>query len=85
MRGTGSKTSGVGSQHFLHIGHCYTGQRLDGRSRTPVKICLQPLSLMLTAAVTNGIIGKAFKRNLRMVFGHPLIERIMQKEVRQQG
>jgi hypothetical protein len=58
-------------------------QRKSTFSKPPVKICLQPLSLMLTAAVTNGIIGKAFKRNIRMVFGHPLIERIMQKEVRQ--
>jgi hypothetical protein len=43
------------------------------------------LSLTLTAAVTNGIIGKTFKRKVRLVFGHPPIERIMQKEVRQQG
>jgi predicted Na+-dependent transporter len=50
-------------------------------NKPPLKIRQQPLSLMLTAAVTNGIIGKAFKRSIGMVFGHPLIERIMQKEV----
>jgi DDE domain len=35
--------SGVGSQHFLHIGHCYTGQRLNSMSRmrgdAHVRIC----------------------------------------------
>ena len=43
MRGTGSKTLDVGNQPFLHIGHCYIGQRLDSRSRTSgdahVRIC----------------------------------------------
>ena len=41
--------------------------------------------LGLTLAAANRIIGKALKRNLRMVFGHPPIERIVQKEGRQQG
>jgi len=40
---TGSRTSGVGCQYFLRIGHCYTGHRLDSRSRMSgdahVRIC----------------------------------------------
>jgi hypothetical protein len=60
-------------------------QRESAFSKTPLEFRLQPSSLMLTAAVTNDIIGKAFKRYIRVVFGHPPIERIVQKEVRQQG
>ena len=43
VRGSGSKTLDVGNQPFLHIGHCYIGQRLDSRSRMSgdahVRIC----------------------------------------------
>jgi len=35
-----------------------------------------------TLTVTNPIIGIAFKRDLRILPLHPLIERIMQKEIR---
>ena len=59
-------------------------QRESAFSKTPLEFRLQPSSLILTAAVTNGIIGKALKRYIRVVFGHPPIERIVQKEVRQQ-
>jgi hypothetical protein len=40
------------------------------------EIRLQPLSFVLAAAVTNSIIGKAFKCYVRMVSSHPAIERV---------
>src|SRR6516164_9361470 len=60
-------------------------QRQSTVSKPLRKFRLQLLSLTLAAVMTNSIIGKAFKRNLRMVFGHPPIEHIVQKEVCQQG
>src|SRR5271157_1186962 len=59
-------------------------QRQSAFSKPSLKFRLQLLSLTLTAAMTNSIIGVAFKRNLRMVFGHPPIEHMVQKEVCQQ-
>ena len=60
-------------------------QHQSAFSKPSLKFRLQLLSLTLTAAMTNSIIGVAFKRNLRMEFGHPPIEHIVQKEVCQQG
>jgi hypothetical protein len=42
---------------------------------------LYPLCLPLAFAVHNDIIGVTLERNMRMILPHPLIERIMQKEI----
>jgi hypothetical protein len=46
---------------------------------------LELLGLLLTRAVTERIVGIAFKENARLVASHPDIERIMQKEITQHG
>jgi hypothetical protein len=44
-----------------------------------------PVSLRLTLAMAEDVIGEALKRYLWMVFRHPPIERIVQEEIGQQG
>jgi hypothetical protein len=41
--------------------------------------------LVFTNTVAKGVIGKTLKRYIRMVLSHPPIERIIEKEIRQQG
>jgi hypothetical protein len=46
---------------------------------------LELLGLLLTRAVAERIVGVAFKENAPLVASHPDIERIMQKEITQDG
>ena len=50
-----------------------------------LKRCAQGLCLISTAAVADRIIGITFERDARTVPPHPPVERVMKKEVSQQG
>src|SRR6516164_6174113 len=50
-----------------------------------LKRCAQRPRLRLTAAVAYGIIGMALEGDARMAPTHPHVERVMEKEIRQEG
>jgi len=51
----------------------------------PLKRCAQRPRLLLTAAVAYRIIRIALERDGRMIPTHPPVERVMEKEIRQEG
>ena len=53
--------------------------------KTPRQTLLQLPRLSLAATMAEDIVGKTFKRHTRMALGHPPVERIMKKQVTQQG
>ncbi len=60
-------------------------KRQSAVSKPPLKRCAQRPRLLLTAAVAYRIIGIALEGNARMVPTHPHVERVMEKEIRQEG
>jgi hypothetical protein len=60
-------------------------KRQSAVSEPPLKRCAQRPRLLLTAAVAYRIIGIALEGDARMVPTHPHVERVMEKEIRQEG
>src|SRR5271165_4756568 len=60
-------------------------KRQSAVSEPPLKRCAQCPRLLLTAAVAYRIIGIALEGDARMVPTHPHVERVMEKEIRQEG
>jgi hypothetical protein len=60
-------------------------KRQSAFSEPPLKRCAQRPRLRLTAAVADRIIGIALERDGRMTPPHPHVERVMEKEIRQEG
>src|ERR1700722_376704 len=60
-------------------------KRQPAFSEPPLKRCAQCPRLLLTATMADGIVGVALEGDGRMVPAHPQVERIMQKEIRQEG
>jgi hypothetical protein len=53
--------------------------------KSPFNLCSQPLGLCFTSAMTNHIVSKSLEWYLRIISPHPHIERVVQKEIGQQG
>src|SRR3974390_3618625 len=60
-------------------------KRQSAVSEPPLKRCAQRPRLLLTAAVADRIISIALEGDPRMVPTHPHVERVMEKEIRQEG
>ena len=50
-----------------------------------LKRLFEGLCLRLICAMAESVVGEPFKGNVRMIPGHPPVERVMQKQVTQQG
>src|SRR5215471_17401149 len=53
--------------------------------KSPLQSITQRDCLCLTATVTDRIISVALERDVRMIPSHPVIERIVEKEIREHG
>src|SRR5690349_6585370 len=85
-----SRTSGVGSLRAdLHPCSRRFSSSPDEASVRSQRIASQAMRaaprLLLTAAVADRIIGIALEGDARMVPPHPHVERVMEKEIRQEG
>jgi hypothetical protein len=54
-------------------------------SKALLKRIFEDLRLRLTYAMAESVVSEPFKGNVRMIPGHPPVERVMQKQVAQQG
>jgi hypothetical protein len=61
------------------------GMKRHAFHKPSLKLCAQRPRLRLTAAVADRIIGIALERDGRMVPAHLHVERVVEKEIRQEG
>ena len=60
-------------------------KRQSAFGEPPLKRCAQRPRVLFIAAVADRIIGIALEGDARMVPTHPHVERVMEKEIRQEG